>query len=289
MADLAWMELARIYYSTQHYDSAVEAWNRVDVASEYWLDALFEESWAFFLQQDYARALGNIHTLNSPFFANAYYPEALVLKSVIFFSTCHYDDAETVLAQFNERYGELRPELTRYLQQYQDNPSFFTFLRDVRAGRAALPRRVQPIVETALGDRTLLRNLEYVAQLDAENRRLDAIRGPFANTAVGQRVRQDISVARSFAVDTAGDLARGRYQRLLDELQDLQNQSTAILIEIVNARRGDTSDEARNTQVPARRVPVTADAEHYLWPFTGEYWRDEQGFYQQEIDSRCGR
>ena len=43
--------------------AAVKYWNRVDVASEYWLDALFEESWAYFLQQDYPRALGNIHTL----------------------------------------------------------------------------------------------------------------------------------------------------------------------------------------------------------------------------------
>ena len=29
---------------------------------------------------------------------------------------------------------------------------------------------------------------------------------------------RDISVAKSFATDQAGDLARGRYQRLLDEV-----------------------------------------------------------------------
>jgi hypothetical protein len=39
----------------------------------------------------------------------------------------------------------------------------------------------------------------------------------------------------------------------------------------------------------SRANRVTADEEHYLWPFNGEYWRDELGFYRQVITSRCGR
>lgn len=292
MNDLAWLERARLYYSTRHYDSAVEAWNRVDVDSEYWLDALFEESWAYYLQQDYARALGNIHTINSPYFTNAFYPESLVLKSVIFFSNCQYDDAETVIAQFNERYGDLRPELQRYLQQYSDNNAFFRFLKDVRAGTASLPARLRPIVSSALSDRTLLRNIEYVNVLEAEERRLQQMSAAFRNSSLGARVLQDISVAKSFAIDQAGDLARGRYQRLLDELQDLQNQSTAILIEILNGRRGNLSAQLAGEQVREinnSAARIVADEEHYLWPFNGEYWRDELGFYRQQVNSRCGR
>jgi tetratricopeptide (TPR) repeat protein len=292
MSDLAWLERARLYYSTQHYDSAVEAWNRVDVDSEYWLDALFEESWAYYLQQDYPRALGNIHTLNSPYFSSAFYPESLVLKSVIFFSNCHYDDAETVIAQFNERYGDLRPELQRYLQQYADNNAFFRFLKDVRSGSASLPNRLRPIVQSALSDRTLLRNIEYVGILEAEEARLRQMPQAFRSSSLGARVLADITVAKSFATDQAGDLARGRYQRLLDELQDLGNQSTAILIEILNARRGQLSaqiagEQVRDVNTAAARV--VADEEHYLWPFNGEYWRDELGYYRQQVAPRCGR
>lgn len=292
MTDLAWLEVARLYYSTRHDDLAIEAWNRVDVDSEYWLDTLFEESWSYFQQQDYARALGNIHTLNSPYFSSAFYPESLVLKSVIFFSNCQYDDAETVIAQFNERYGDLRPRLEQYLQQYQDNTAFFRFLKDVREGHAALPNQLRPIVETALGDRTLLRNIEYVGLLEAEERRLAQMPAAFRNSSIGARILQDISVAKSFAVDTAGDLARGRYQRLLEDLQDLQNQTTAILIEILNARRGALSQEMQQQQVTvaaSQAARVTADEEHFLWPFNGEYWRDELGFYRQQVTSRCGR
>jgi tetratricopeptide (TPR) repeat protein len=292
MADLAWLELARLYYSTRHYDSAIDSWNHVDVDSEYWLDALFEESWAYFLQNDYPRALGNIHTLNSPFFTNAWYPEALVLKSVIFFSNCRYDESEEVLAQFNERYGSLRPEIERYLQQYQDDTSFFRFLKDVREGHANLPNRLRPVVESAFSDRTLLRNIEYVAQLEAEERRHAQMPQAFRNSSAGARIIQDIAVAKSFAIENAGNLARGRYTRAVDELADLQNQATAILIEILNARRGQLSQEMQQQQVTvqeSRANRVTADEEHYLWPFNGEFWRDELGFYRQVITSRCGR
>ena len=292
MADLAWLELARIYYSTRHYDSAIESWNHVDVDSEYWLDALFEESWAYFLTQDYPRALGNIHTLHSPYFRNAWYPEAMVLKAVIYFSNCRYDEAEEVVAQFNERYGVLRPELERFLQQYQDDPSFFRFLRDVREGHANLPNRLRPVVESAFSDRTLLRNIEYVTQLETEERRHGQMPAAFRNSSVGARILQDISVAKSFAIESAGTLARGRYTRAVEELGDLENQATAILIEILNARRGQLSQEMQEQQVTtaeSRARRVTADEEHYLWPFNGEYWRDELGFYRQQISSRCGR
>ena len=90
MRDLAYLSMARTYYSASvrldeqnvptidanKLSAAVKYWNRVDVASEYWLDALFEESWAYFMAGDYPHALGNIHTIESPYFPNSFYPEA---------------------------------------------------------------------------------------------------------------------------------------------------------------------------------------------------------------------
>ncbi|MBI2894773.1 MAG: hypothetical protein HYY06_14555 [Deltaproteobacteria bacterium] len=293
MIDLGWLSLARIYYSTRHFASAVEAWNRVEVNSEYWLDGLFEESWAYFMTDNFDRALGNIHTLNSPYFPQAYYPESIVLKSVIYFAHCQYDNAQTTVDEFNSKYEPLKREIEGYLQQYQDNNAFFEFLKKVRAGEANLPPRVRPIIENALGDRTLLRNIEYVRVLDDEERRLNGAPGEFRSSSLGARILQDISVARSLAVDAAGDLARGRYQRLLEELQDLMNQATSIQIEILNAQRGQLTQEMQQGQVSAgpSRVEnrITADEEHVLWPFNGEYWRDELGYYRQAITSQCGR
>ena len=307
MVDLAWLSLARVYYTAANrvneetgernidgrlLGSAVEAWNKVPTSSEYWLDSVFEESWAFFLADQYSRALGNIHTLFSPYFDTAYYPEALVLKAVVFFSNCQVDNADAMVEQFHERYDPVKNELEQTLSQFQDNNQFFEFLQRVRSGNANMSPRVRGIVTSALSDRTLLRHLEYVRVLDQEESRLNAAPAAFNNSSLGVRIRQDIAIAKAFAVDQTGDLARGRYNRLITELQELLNQVDGIAIEILNYRRGTLEQAMQQQQIEAARTGggnVEVDEEHQVWPFDGEYWRDELGFYRQQVTSQCGR
>lgn len=307
MLNLAWISLARVYYTAgnrtdsgtgdQTVDGlllgqAVEAWNQIDQGSEYWLDALFESSWAFFLADEYSRALGNIHTLYSPYFSQAYYPEAMVLKSVTFFVNCQVENAEAMVGQFHERYDPVRAELEEILGRFEDNTQFFEFLQQVRAGEANLSPRIEGIVSTALSDRTLLRNVEYVNVLDGEESRLNEAPAEFTNSSLGARILQDIMVAKSFAVDQTGDLARGRYNRLIEELQDLTNQVDTIELEIATFTRGNLGQEMQQQMTEAQRAgrgDVEVDEEHQLWPFDGEYWRDELGFYRQQVTNQCGR
>lgn len=298
--DLAWLCLARIYYSTEHWDSALESWSNVPMTSEYWLDALFEESWAYFQVGDdpkiqgYQKALGNIHTLNSPYFVNRFYPESLVLKSVIYFSNCWYEESNATVESFQQEYQPVKDELQEEMKKYDDNVKFFEFLRAVSEKRAkGLSPRVMKILNVALGDRTLLRSLEYVKLLEKEEARLSKMPPEFRNASIGIRILQDIAAAKSVAVDNAGNLARSRFERLLGELQDLLNQSTAIQIEILNAIRGELKQEIVNeleiTAPTEKAAKPKVDSEHHIWPFQGEYWRDELGFYRQVIVSKCGR
>lgn len=307
MRNLAWISLARVYYTAANrtdaetgeraidgrlLGNAVEAWNRVSQNSEYWLDALFEESWAFFLADEYARSMGNIHTLFSPYFDDAYYPEAIVLKAVVFFSACQVANASAMVSQFHERYDPVAQELNATLEQFQDNTQFFEFLRRVRSGEAELSPRIRGIVATALSDRTLLRNLEYVRLLESEEQRLEQSPAEFKNSSLGARILQDIFVAKSFAIDQTGDLARARYNRLIDELNELMTQVDTVELEIATFQRGQLDAEAQQQMTELARsggLQVTVDEEHQMWPFDGEYWRDELGFYRQQVTSQCGR
>jgi hypothetical protein len=47
--------------------------------------------------------------------------------------------------------------------------------------------------------------------------------------------------------------------------------------------------KARVTVEESKANIVKPDEEHVIWPFNGEYWRDELGFYRQTITSKCGR
>jgi tetratricopeptide (TPR) repeat protein len=307
MRNLAWLSLARVYYTAANrrdeatgdvvvdgtlLGQAVEAWTRVDQGSEYWLDALFESSWAFFLADEYSRALGNIHTIFSPYFEDSYYPEAVVLKAVTFFVNCQTDNALATVGLFHERFDPVRDELESTLAQFQDNVQFFEFLKAVRGGSADLSPQIRGLVTTAMSDRTLLRNLEYVRLLEEEEARLQARSQEFQDSPVGGRVFQEVALAKSFAIDQAGDLARGRYNRLIDELMDLSNQVDTVELEIATYLRGQLGQEVQAQMTAARESGggrVEVDEEHQLWAFDGEYWRDELGFYRQQVTNQCGR
>ncbi len=315
LRDLAYLSMARTYYSAsvrldennaptideQKLSAAVKYWNKVDTASEYWLDALFEESWAYFMAGDYSHALGNIHTIQAPYFPNSYYPEAEILRAVIYFANCQYDDATTIVAQFQKKYQPIYDDMSKVLARFkgdnQEEP-FFKFLKQVRDDQAKgtttanLKSDIKPIVELALSDRQLLRNLEYVKVLDDEAGRFKKAKASFQESTLGSDVKDALQLARDLAVRNAGQLARDRYQRNVDELNENLRNGAKILIDITAAQRNQLDAAMAGAQVTASESKanlVKPDEEHVLWPFNGEYWRDELGFYRQSITSKCGR
>lgn len=309
MRDLAFLSMARTYYSSsikldaetnapnvnsEKLSAAVKYWNLVGESSEYWLDALFEESWAYFMAGDYPRALGNIHTIQAPYFPGSFYPEADILKAVIYFSNCNYEAATTVVARFNKRVQPIRKELQKVLTRVKGSPDeAYKFLLAVRDGTASMEPLIKPIVENALSDRLVLRNIEYVNVLDDEVDRFKKSPSSFQNSALGNQVRDMIKFARDMAVQNAGKLAKKRYERNLDELDEHLRNGEKILIDITAAQRNLLDEKLQQGQVSKAESKifgvVKPDEEHLLWPFKGEYWRDELGFYRQVVESACGR
>ncbi|KYF62335.1 hypothetical protein BE15_03765 [Sorangium cellulosum] len=310
MRDLAFLSMARTYYSASvrlddnnvptidaaKLSAAVKYWNRVDVASEYWLDSLFEQSWAYFMAGLYPQALGNIHTIESPYFPNSFYPEADILKAVVAFTICQYGDATITVAKMKKKYEPIKKELEAILNRFQgegNEERFFQFLKDVGAGKANLSPTVRPIVENALSDRQLRRNMEYVRVLDEEAARFKKAPANFRNSPVGSEVTDALDFARSLAVRNAGTLGRERYQRNLDELNEHLRDSSKILIDITAAERNKLDQQVVSGQLSKEDAltygVVKPDDEHVLWPFDGEYWRDELGFYRQVVTSKCSK
>ncbi|MBI4701502.1 MAG: hypothetical protein HY744_10140 [Deltaproteobacteria bacterium] len=310
MRDLANLSMARTFYSAsisldennsptideRKLSAAVKYWNLVDVGSEYWLDALFEQSWAYFMAGDYPHALGNIHTIMSPYFPNAFYPEAEILRAVIAFTVCRYDDATTMVARYNKKYEPIKKELEGIMNRLAGEggeDKFFEFVQKVRKGEADLSPQVRSIVEGALSDRMLLRHIEYVRVLDEELKRFQTAPKSFQDSPVGADVQDDVDLARSVAVRSGGKLARARFQRNLDELNEHMRNAQKIIVDITNAQRKQLDEEIVSGQFTKEEMlefgRVTPDEEHVLWPFRGEYWRDELGFYRQVVTSTCGK
>jgi hypothetical protein len=297
--DLAWISIARLYYSFAMQDEgddasrelslAIAAWRSVPIESEYWLDSFFEETWALYISRQYARALGHVHALESPYYRDRANPEALVVRSMIFFEHCQWDAVTRSLWEFHNRFDVIAEEAAQVERMAATNEDAFRMLMAVRARRSRVPVHVLPMIQAVFGDRELARYAAQVRSIDLEAQKLAAIGAPMLESAVHARVSSDLAIARSFAVERAGGLARERVHRLAEELNELMLQADTIELELATVRRDELQHPNPNPMGPVDGGPIYAVQGDQVWIFDDEWWRDELPFYMQDIRDRCSR
>src|SRR5215475_3561308 len=287
--ELAQLQMARVFYSTQQFDTSIKYFEKLDQNSFDWAESLFEASWAYFMKTLNSKALGNIHTLNAPYFENQFFPESMLLKAVIYFNYCLYDQAEEAVADFNEKYAPLTKNLTDLVARYDDNAQFYDYIKKIKAGKAGLDPVTQRLVASVLNDKTLLKTFAWVDELNHELEMLQKSDKAWQTTQVAAEVLQELTVQQSVAQADAGKVARDRVDRLGRELGVLARDGTKIKFEILEAKGNRLTAQAAGSRVSAdhREEPIIVDDEHFQWKFNGEYWKDELGYYRFKIRSRC--
>jgi len=290
--ELADLQLARVFYSTQQYDTSIKYFEKLPQESPDWLESLFEASWAYFMKTNNSKALGNIHTLNAPYFENEFFPgmaESVLLKSVIYYKYCQYDRALESVTEYNQNYAPLREDLEQIMAKYEDNAEFYEYVVKIQAGRAGLSERTQRVAGSSLADRQLAKTFNWVEELDKELKLFERADKQWATTRIGNEVLQELTVQKSLAQADAGKLARERIKRMAEELRELSRDGRKIRIETLNNKAGQIDAQARGEQISGdhRQEAIVVDDEHFLWKFNGEYWKDELGYYRFKIRSRC--
>ncbi len=299
-ADIANLSLARTFYSTGQFDLAVKYFDRVSQDAYDWANSLFESSWANFMLKDkgYSKALGNIHTIQAPYFDEYIKPESvaegMTVKATIYFYSCQYDRAEEAIGDFNAVYPDVFQELKKLITGTQDNGDLYEVAVKIRKQTSGLPEQVERAARGVLGDLTIGRRFDYVRELDNELKRYDKADASWKSTNIAQNVFADLTLQRSLAVNEAGDLARRRLKRLTEELSQLIKRVIKIEYEILAGQKGELEEEVKQEQqvlhtgTGHRADEIRADDEHVIWPFNGEYWRDELGYYRVKIRNKCG-
>ncbi len=288
---LAVLSMARVFYSTGQFQTAVKYYDQIGLDSTLWLDALFEASWTFFRMNNHEKALGNLHTLSSPFFSDEYVPEAPILKAVIFYANCNYERTRETINDFRLAYEPLRDEIKGYIDSFSDPTEFYDFLTKLQDSGSRMSPRVAQILNAAFQDKTLKRINAYVRKLDREMDLIRRSKSTWSKSQLAQQIIQETEVIKSLAVDEAGRLAKQRLKRVVDELNDLISQSLKIEFEVASAEKGILENRLQGGPAARGRKGslYATDEEHVYWPFSGEYWRDELGYYLYTIKSECGR
>jgi hypothetical protein len=291
--ELAQLQMARVFYSTQQFDTSIKYFEKLPQDSADWAESLFEASWAYYMKTLNSKALGNIHTLNAPYFENQFFPESELLKSVIYFKYCLYDQAEEAIQDFNDKYGPLKKNLEEMVAKFDDNAEFYDYVKKVKAGKAGLDDKTQRLVMSVLNDKTLLKTFAWVDELNKELAMHAKSDKAWQTTQVASEVLQELTVQQSVAAAEAGKVARDRIERLARELRSLTNDGLKIKYEILNGKAEKLSVDSlagkgvQQVSKSHKEEPIIVDDEHFQWKFIGEYWMEELGYYRFKIRSRC--
>lgn len=307
LRDFTLAALARVFYqvgstlwkmgerekAANSWATSIKYYNAFSRNSSMWLDALFEASWAYYRVDNFGKALGLLLTLNSPFFNDKYYPEAMLLQATIYYTNCHYDRVVDILSDYKATYDPLKKQVDTLVSRLFQPEEVYEFLHMVQnTDKDSYDPTLQQVLEAAVQDRDLRRGLAYIDMLDDEKARIQS--SHFASTSLGQNMVQEIDAARMLSIVEAGKKGKQRLERLQEELRDLSNRALDIEIETTEkyAARAELVEQDPNAILEFEREidkVMSADDEHLFWTFDGEYWKDELGYYWYHISSRCGR
>lgn len=294
--DLATLALARLYYAIandRHAASdeeranallaqAIEAWRRVPLSSEHFLDAFFEESWAIYLAGEDERALGHVFGLLSPFFEDHEHPEALVVRGTIHFEHCLFDETESDVNDFHARYDA--PLTTLQGLDGLDDEQALALYESRAASLDPVSRR---LVGDSILDRDSARRADHARAVDGERERLTT--APFASTTLGARLEIELSLAHAFARNRMAEGVRSRLAAAHESLIARANEMDTIALELATARRDLIQRGATLSEGSLRERQIIAEQGFEVWPFDGEYWADEVTSYREVLRDRCSR
>ncbi len=209
---------------------------------------------------------------------------------MIYFKNCRYRASSESVNEFRAKYMTLFEAMRKVVKRNKDdNNEFYNFAKKVLKGTSDLSEQIGRFAKSALVDRTLRRQFDYVHELDRELKQVESAARDWKTTAIADSIVQDLSLQKSLAVAKAGEMSRLRLKRLLSEIRGMLVKANNILYEInqVKIKGIDVKMRGQVIKVQVKLQKVKVDDEHVIWPFTGEYWKDELGYYRFQVRNKC--
>lgn len=296
LREAAFFQLARTHFGAQQPSFSIFYYGKVDRDSYAWLDALYEASWAQFRLGAYEKALGNLLTLHSPFFTDQYYPESLILKAVIYYENCRYPEAKEILADFLKRYEPVLEALNGLTNQQKTSAQYYEALENLRGNDLAETNTskaaiLAQVLEIALSDPELKRLDLSFKEVDAELKSLPAQGAGFPSSKLAKKLEDQLAKVREALLKDAGRAVKNQLERERENIKVLVQQAIRIDIETSRSEQerieGQLRSESSRPNETEKEFIEWADDEKLVWPFEGEYWRDELGTYELTLAHSC--
>lgn len=283
--NLTYLALGRTTYNLGEYARAVEWYEKVPRFSRYWDEALLENGFARFQNDDLGGGLGSLQGLYAPQFAGAFLPESRILTATIYYFACLYEESKAALLELEKVYLPMAEQLRPFVESNdQELTWYYRLVSDPRSDR--LPR---PVLNWVRSNQRMKGLLAMLAQIDREKARLTDLDAS-VSAGVTSEVVPSLDQNRSTLEQVAGNFARARLLEAQASIKAFSDQAEIIRFEVAKAEKELTEAGVDTKRVLERQTlyrPKVPSERWRYWKFEGEFWRDEIGYYQYTLKRGC--
>ena len=275
------LNLARTYFALGNQPKALVHYAKVDRGASNWVQVHFETAWSHFRMGDMAGSLSAIQSIQSPFFEQGYWAESELLAAYALFYMCKFPEARERITSFETRWSGVLDELAG-LEQVTAQQAWEDRNRLV-AGESLswLPAEA---VDRATWDG---RASAAAARLDAMQTEIDRLRA------------NDLPMAAERLAAAHAELLATEGERVLDQARLVRDELTSMFADLQITNLDLLDLEKRLYQAASnsgelgmgdpignvRELRRQQDAR--VWPYQGEYWADEVGYFRVTARSDC--
>lgn len=129
VSSLMAINMARIYFNLGDYKNSLEEYKKIGKDHPVWLQGLIEQGWAQVLVGDNSGAIGNMHSLHSPYFKAVYKPESYVVRSIGYLNICQYGDAYKSLHRMEQEHLPWAKAMEDYLARKKTPGEYYDTIK----------------------------------------------------------------------------------------------------------------------------------------------------------------
>lgn len=277
---------ARTFYAAGDKAQAMAYYAKVPRGDAWWPQAHYELAWAHFAVDDMPGTLGRLQTHASPFFDDWYFPEAMLLRAQALFLMCMFPETTKAIDDFQSTYQPLADALRAVVGTLDAEGA-------LAEGRAVLeggtPKAPASVLRRFQSDARFADAVAGIAEADAELSRLSASSFQGADT-----VKPLLQARRDARVATEGGRVLEALRTAQADLDDMLSGIELTRVDLLTLEADMYSRAASSGELFTPNTEVADAARRTLrrkgkrvWPFEGEYWADELGWYRVDRRPDC--
>ena len=244
------MTKARLVYQDGDMKKAIELYQQIPSASDYWLESLEEKAWAYLRIGEHGNALASLNTLKAPLFEPLVGPEPYFLAGLIHLRVCDYPKIFDSIKEFKEKF---RPRLIAIQELSNKGTS--------KAAREVM----QKLSSEPLVWKTIAAEAKELPRLFHRDKIL----------AARVKAMQKGQATSAYVMARLQQLAKQDMQEISDILQKVQLLEAEVIQRIHMAEKPNTRANRSST--------IARNADTLVFPDTNEYWMDELDKYHVNV------